>query len=103
MASGRLTKSQIVSELATKTQLTRKQVNGFFDSLTDIIKKQLGPRGNGVFVLPGLVKLRVVKKKATPEREGINPFTKERITIKAKPARKVVRATPVKALKELVG
>jgi nucleoid DNA-binding protein len=53
-------------------------------------------------VIPGLVKLRVVKKPATKERQGINPFTKEPITIPAKPASKKVRATALKNLKDLV-
>jgi nucleoid DNA-binding protein len=51
-------------------------------------------------VLPGFAKFVVVKKPATKERQGINPFTKEPITIKAKPARKVLKARPVKAAKD---
>jgi nucleoid DNA-binding protein len=43
-----------------------------------------------------------VKKPATKERQGINPFTKEPITIPAKPASRKIRSTPLKALKDLV-
>jgi nucleoid DNA-binding protein len=43
-----------------------------------------------------------VRKPATKEREGINPFTKEKIIIKAKPARNVIRARPLKKLKQMV-
>jgi len=102
MASKRLTKSQVVSELAELSELDKKSINRVFDGLTDIIKKQLGPRGPGEFVIPGLLKLRTVKKPATKERPGINPFTKEPIVIRAKPASKKIRASALKALKDLV-
>jgi DNA-binding protein HU-beta len=36
------------------------------------------------------------------ERKGINPFTKEPKVFKAKPARKIIRARPVKAAKDAV-
>lgn len=103
MASKRLTKAQVISEISVATELDKKSVSLVFDSLSEIIRKQLASRGApGEFVVPGLVKLRVVKKPATKERQGINPFTKEPITIPAKPASKKVRATALKALKDLV-
>jgi DNA-binding protein HU-beta len=102
MAGKRLTKAQVVTELANATDLDKKSVNRVFDALQELIRKQLAGRGPGEFVIPGLVKLRVVKKPATKERQGINPFTKEPITIPAKPASRKVRATALKALKDLV-
>jgi nucleoid DNA-binding protein len=102
MAGKRLTKAQVVAELANGSDLDKKSVARVFESLQDLIRKQLSTRGPGEFVVPGLVKLRVVKKPATKERAGINPFTKEPITIPAKPASKKVRATALKALKDLV-
>jgi DNA-binding protein HU-beta len=102
MAGKRLTKAQVVAELANASDLDKKSVARVFESLQDLIRKQLSARGPGEFVVPGLVKLRVVKKPATKERQGINPFTKEPITIPAKPASKKVRATALKALKDLV-
>ena len=102
MAGKRLTKAQVVGEVASVTELDKKSVNRAFEALQEIIRKQLSARGPGEFVVPGLVKLRVVKKPATKERQGINPFTKEPITIPAKPASKKVRATALKALKDLV-
>jgi nucleoid DNA-binding protein len=102
MAGKRLTKSQVVSELAEATELDRKSIHRVFDGLTDIIKKQLGSRGPGEFVIPGLLKLRAVKKPATKDRPGINPFTKQPITIRGKPASKKIRASALKALKDLV-
>ena len=103
MPSKRLTKAQVIAEIAAATELDKKSVSKVFDSISELIKKELSGRGKpGEFVIPGLVKLRVVKKPATKERQGINPFTKEPITIPAKPASKKVRATALKALKDLV-
>ena len=102
MAGKRLTKSQVISELAEVTELDKKSINRVFEGLTDIIKRQLGSRGPGEFVIPGLLKLRAVKKPATKERPGINPFTKQPIVIRAKPASKKIRASALKALKDLV-
>ncbi len=102
MAGKRLTKAQVVAEIANSAELDKKSVNRVFEALQELIRKQLSSRGPGEFVVPGLVKLRVVKKPATKERQGINPFTKEPITIPAKPASKKVRATALKALKDLV-
>ena len=102
MAGKRLTKSQVVSELAELTELDKKSINRVFDGLTEMIKKQLGSRGPGEFVIPGLLKLKAVKKPATKDRPGINPFTKEPIVIKAKPASKKIRASALKVLKDLI-
>lgn len=102
MAVKRLTKSQVISELAEYLELDKKTVGKFFDGLTEIIKKQLGPRGPGEFVIPGLLKLKAVKKPATKDRPGTNPFTRQPITIKGKPASKKIRASALKALKDLI-
>jgi len=101
-APKRMTKAQVVAELAAMTELDKKTVNNLFACLSQIIEKELGSRGPGEFVVPGLVKLKTVKKPATKDREGINPFTKQPMTIKGKPASKKVRATAVKALKDMV-
>jgi nucleoid DNA-binding protein len=103
MAGKRLTKAQVITEISNSTELDKKSVSRVFEALSETIRKQLVGRGApGEFVVPGLVKLRVVKKPATKERQGINPFTKDPITIPAKPASKKVRATALKALKDLV-
>jgi nucleoid DNA-binding protein len=97
-----ITKSTIFQELANETGLSRKQLASVFDALAGLIKRELGKKGAGVFTVPGLLKLKTVRKPATKAREGINPFTKEKIMIKAKPARTVVKAVPLKALKDMV-
>ena len=97
---GAPTKSEILAQISKDTDLSRKQVSGVFDSLNTQIKKSL--RSNGLFTIPGLLKLKVVKKPATKAREGVNPFTGEKMTFKAKPASKKVRALPMKNLKGFV-
>ncbi len=96
------TKSEIYKELAEKTDLTRKQVVAVFDEMAAMIKKDLGKKGPGTFSVPGLMKVKVVRKPATKAKKGVNPFTGEEMMFKAKPARNVVKVTALKALKDMV-
>ena len=96
------TKAEVFGTLAEKTGLSKKEVSQVFNAMGDLIGKELGKKGPGLFIVPGLLKLKVVRKPATKAKQGISPFTKLPITIKAKPARNVVKAVPLKALKELV-
>ncbi len=97
------TKSQIYAQIADDTGLTRKDVAAVFDSLNGQIKKKLGGRGApGTFTVPGLLKMRVVKKPATKARKGVNPFTGEEMMFKAKPASKTVKVGALKGLKDMV-
>jgi nucleoid DNA-binding protein len=97
---GAPTKSEILAQISKDTSLSRKQVSEVFESLNGQIKKSL--RANSLFTLPGLLKLKVVKRPATKAREGVNPFTGEKMMFKAKPASKKVRALPLKNLKGYV-
>ena len=99
----RLTKAQVVTEIAEIAELDKKSVARMFDALTDIIKKQLSPRGPVEFVIPGLVKLKVRKTKPRPAGERMDPFTKQMKYYPAKPAKKVVKPYALKALKEMAG
>lgn len=96
------TKSEILNHLSEETELSRKEVASVIDSLSGLIEQNLKPRGPGVFNMPGLFKIKVNKKPATKARKGINPFTGEETIFKAKPARKVVKIMPLKALKDMV-
>ncbi|MGD0173372.1 MAG: HU family DNA-binding protein [Anaerolineales bacterium] len=102
MASKRMNKSQFVTVLSEKSGLSKKQARAALDSINAMVAQQLGQKGSGEIVLPGLLKLSIVVKPATHEHEGINPFTKEPMTYKAKPARKVVRVRALKALKDAI-
>lgn len=96
------TKSEIYAHIADDTGLTRKQVGEVFDSLAGLMKKSLGRKGAGVFTVPGLMKVTVRTRPATKARKGVNPFTGEAMTFKAKPARKAVKITALKNLKDMV-
>ena len=94
------TKSEILAQISKDTGLAKKQVSDVFESLGGVVKKSL--KGSGLFTLPGLLKMKVVKKPATKAREGVNPFTGEKMMFKAKPASKKVRIAALKNLKEMV-
>jgi nucleoid DNA-binding protein len=95
-----LSKSQLVERIATATELSKRDVKNVMESLVDVGHKEL--KKNGIFLVPGFAKFVVVKKPATKARKGTNPFTGEEMMFKAKPARKIVRARPVKAAKDAV-
>jgi len=95
------TKSEILTSIAKATELSRKQVTSVFDALSSQIKAAVGKKGSGVFAVPGLMKIMVIQKPATQQRKGINPFTKKEQIFKAKPARKVIKVRPLKALKDM--
>jgi nucleoid DNA-binding protein len=95
-----MSKSELVSKLADRfpDSVSKKDVRGVLEALADVGYKEL--KKSGVFLVPGLAKFVVVKKPATKARKGINPFTKEPTIFKAKPARKLIKARPVKAAKD---
>ena len=102
MAKKRMTKSEFVGAIAKKSSLEKKQVAAALAALNEVVYKELSKGGAGEVVLPGLIKLVTVKKPAVPAREGINPFTGQPTVFKAKPASKVVKARPVKQLKDAI-
>jgi nucleoid DNA-binding protein len=102
MASKRMSKGQFVTAVAEKSGLTKRQANAALDAINTVVTRELGKKGPGEVVLPGLLKLSVVNKPATREHEGVNPFTKEPMTYKAKAARKVVKIRALKALTDAV-
>ena len=97
-----LSKSALI-EAITKLQTdgtSKRQVKSIVEAIATVGHKEL--KKNGAFVVPGFAKFLVVKKPATKARKGINPFTKEPTVFKAKPARKIVKARPVKAVKDAI-
>ena len=97
-----MTKSGIINEVVAKTDLTKKQVASVFEELGIIIERHIKQRSAHQFTLPGLLKIEVKRKPKTKARKGINPFTGEPMTIKAKPARNVVKVRPLKKLKDMI-
>lgn len=89
-----MTKSQLVTTLAEKTSLSKKDITSVFDELTAIAYKEV--KKVGEFVLPGFGKMVKAKRKA---RMGVNPATGAKIKIAAKT---VVKFRLAKAAKEAV-
>jgi len=97
----RYTKTQILTQIAENTELSKKQVQSVLDELSDVIEGHVKKRAVGEFVLPGLLKVSTVKKPAKKARKGINPFTGEEQMFKAKPASIQIKVRPLKKLKEM--
>jgi DNA-binding protein HU-beta len=97
-----MSKSELIQKIAEQHAdgMTRKDVKTVLEAVAEIGHKEL--KKTGVFLVPGFAKFVVIKKPATKARQGINPFTKEPTTFKAKPARKIIRARPVKAAKDAI-
>jgi len=100
-----MAKSAVYAELATATNLTKKQIADVFTALENLIKQQLvGKKGTGVFTIPGLIKLQLKRTKAVKGGKVVpDPFHpgQTRVT-KDKPAKNVVRPRALKALKDMV-
>ncbi|MBI3360576.1 MAG: HU family DNA-binding protein [Chloroflexi bacterium] len=97
MAKG-MSKSDFIAAVAAKASLEKKQAGAVLDAINEVVVAEL--KGGNEVTLPGLLKMKVSIKPATPERPGVNPFTKQPITIAAKPERRVVKAAAIKALKD---
>ena len=102
MPNKRMSKSQFVTAMAEKSGLNQKQASSALDAINATIIEQLGKQGSGEVLIPGLLKLNVIDKPATNQHEGVNPFTKEPMTYKAKEAHKVIKVRILKALKDAV-
>jgi nucleoid DNA-binding protein len=98
----KISKAELITTIAEAIGdgISRAQVKAVLESVATIGGNEL--KKTGSFIVPGFSKFVVLKRSARPARKGINPFTKEPTTFAAKPASKVVRARPVKALKDAV-
>jgi nucleoid DNA-binding protein len=96
-----LTKSAFLAELADKTELTKKQVDGVLTSIVEMVQRELSGKGAGKLVIPGLARMSVTKVKAVKGGvEKKNPLNGQMYITKDKPAYNKVRVSPIKALKE---
>ncbi|MBL4798298.1 MAG: HU family DNA-binding protein [Oleispira sp.] len=100
----KFTKTQLVNELVEKTELSKKEVASVLDELGDIIERHIKKRAVGEFTLPGLLKIKTVKKPAAKARKNVpNPFKPgELMDVAAKPASTKVKVLPLKKLKDMV-
>jgi len=97
-----LTKSRIVEAIAEARGVTKATADAMLGQLAEIAARELGKKGPGQFTIPGMVKFTVVMKPATKQRRGANPFTGAEMLIKAKPARRAVKARVLAGLKDKV-
>ncbi len=95
-----LTKSALVAHLADATHVAAKDARALLVALENTILASIGKKSAGTFVLPGLLKITVTSVAAKPARKGINPFTGEPTTFKAKPSTIRVKVRPMKKLKD---
>ncbi len=95
----KMTKSRLIDAIADGTQLPKADVRAVIERLAIIGYKELHQCGE--FVIPGMVKMSVVSKPPTEARIGVNPFTKAPMKFAAKPARKFVKASPLKVAKDV--
>lgn len=102
MAEEKQTKAKIINRISKKVDIPQKKLDLVFKELQEIVKESLGKKGPGEITIPGVVKFKIHTKPPTKAREGMNPQTRQKITIPAKPARKVVKAIPLKPIKDIV-
>ncbi|MDR2876498.1 MAG: HU family DNA-binding protein [Chromatiales bacterium] len=95
------TRSAMLAHVADSTGLTKKQVSTVMEELKNVIEGHVKNGGARVFTLPGLLKIKVIRKPATKARKGVNPFTGQEMMFKAKPARNVVKVQPLKSRKDM--
>ena len=95
-----MTKTQFAAAISAKPGSSKREAEDFLAALNSVVMEEL--KASGQVTIPGLLKLKLSERAAQPERPGKNPFTGEPIIIKAKPARRVVKAAPIKALKDAV-
>tara|TARA_R110002126_G_C10288574_1_gene485799 strand:+ start:199 stop:672 length:474 start_codon:yes stop_codon:yes gene_type:complete len=96
------TKSEVLGLISDHVGITKKEAAAVFDVMGEMIEKDLKKNACGAFNVPGMMKVSVQRKPATKARKGVNPFTKEEMVFKAKPARNVVKVRPLKGLKDRV-
>jgi nucleoid DNA-binding protein len=103
--SSAMTKSQIFSEIAENTGLAKKEISAVFDELGTLVERHVRKRAAGQFTLPGLLKIKTVKKPARAAQKNVpNPFRPgETMDIAAKPASIRVKVLPLKKLKDMAG
>jgi nucleoid DNA-binding protein len=97
---GVLTKSALIHHLAGTTGVAAKDVRAILGALESTIHAAIGKKGGRTFVLPGLLKITVVNVPAKKARKGVNPFTGEPTTFKARPATVKVKVRAMKKLKD---
>ena len=95
-----LSKSALVAHISEFTSVATKDVRNVLAALENTVHASVSKKGAGSFTMPGLFKITAVEVPARPARKGINPFTKEEVTFKARPKSVKVKVRPLKKLKD---
>ena len=95
-----LSKSALVAHISEFTNVATKDVRNVIAALENTVHASVSKKGAGSFTMPGLFKITAVEVPARPARKGINPFTKEEVTFKARPKSVKVKVRPLKKLKD---
>ncbi len=95
------TKSVLLAKISDRTGVSKKDVSAVISQLGEVIEAHIRRGGPGKFTMPGMFKMTVKNVPAKKARKGINPFTGEPTTFKAKPASRKVRILALKSLKEM--
>ena len=100
-----MTKTQLLNELAENTGLAKKDVASVLDELAVQVERYIKKNAVGQFTLPGLLKIKTVKKPARKAQKNVpNPFRPgETMDVAAKPASVQVKALALKKLKDMAG
>ncbi len=100
-----MTKTTIMTTIAEQTGLTKKEVTAVMESLSGIIEAHIKKGAAGTCTVPGLMKIKTIRKPAQKARKNVpNPFKPgETMDVAAKPARTVVKVLPLKKLKDMAG
>lgn len=95
-----LNKTALAAYVAEQSGVEAREVKKVLAALDGAIASSVSKKGAGSFVLPGVLKINVVKVPAKPKRKGINRFTGEEQWFAAKPASTKVKVRPLKKLKD---
>jgi nucleoid DNA-binding protein len=96
-----MTKSQFYSQLAEETELKKAEIIKVMEAFEKVVKAQLGPKGPGVFTLPGVARFKIRKVAAVKGGvEKVNPLTGQKYITKDRPAHNKLGIRPVKVLSE---
>merc|ERR1740117_2341242 len=90
-----MSKGAIVKALAEKHEMKTKASSELLESLVTLATAEV--KKTGIFTLPGLCRIKTRNKPAT--KAGVRMAFGHEMKVKAKPARTIVKAFPVAALK----
>jgi nucleoid DNA-binding protein len=96
------TQAELIAYLAERVDLDRKKVKALLAAFTAVAVADLNRADMGRFTIPGLVMLRVVRKPATQQHDGLNPFSRKPMTFAARPARNIIKTRYPKKLRDSI-